>query len=43
MVIYASTGVVSQPFSQGSGDGVCPGSDIEFTCVGNSFLVSFTH
>ena len=28
-------------FSPPSGD-ICPGSDIEFSCVGNSFLVSYT-
>ena len=39
---YASTGALSQPFSPASGDGVCPGSDIEFTCVGNSILLSNT-
>ena len=33
---------LSQPFSPASGDGVCPGSDIEFTCVGNSISVSTT-
>ena len=31
---------LSQPFSPASGDGVCPGSDIEFTCVGNSEILS---
>ena len=31
-----STGALSQPFSPASGDGVCPGSDIEFTCVVDS-------
>ena len=35
-----SAGVLSQ-FSPPSGD-ICPGSDIEFSCVGNSFLVSNT-
>ena len=35
-----SAGVLSQ-FSPPSGD-ICPGSDIEFSCVGNSLLVSFT-
>ena len=38
---YVSTGALSQPFSPASGS-VCPGSDIEFTCVGNSILVSST-
>ena len=33
-------GVLSQ-FSPPSGD-ICPGSDIEFSCVGNSLLNSFT-
>ena len=37
-----SAGVVSQPFSPASSDGVCPGSDIEFICAGNSILVSIT-
>ena len=41
-MIYISTGVLSQPFSPASGDGVYPGSDIEFTCVGNSELCSTT-
>ena len=31
--LSVSTGALSQPFSPASGDGVCPGSDIEFTCV----------
>ena len=35
-----SAGVLSQ-FSPPSGD-ICPGSDIEFSCVGNSFLISNT-
>ena len=35
-----SVGVLSQ-FSPPSGD-ICPGSDIEFSCVGNSFLISTT-
>ena len=35
-----SAGVLSQ-FSPPSGD-ICPGSDIEFSCVGNSLLNSFT-
>ena len=42
VIIYVSTGALSQPFSPVSGDGVCPGSDIEFTCVGNSLQASFT-
>ena len=32
LVIFP-TGVLSQPFSPASGVCVCPGSDIEFTCV----------
>ena len=35
-----SAGVLSQ-FSPPSGD-LCPGSDIEFSCVGNSLSVSIT-
>ena len=35
-----SAGVLSQ-FSPPSGD-ICPGSDIEFSCVGNSLLTSTT-
>ena len=35
-----SAGVLSQ-FSPPSGD-ICPGSDIEFSCVGNSLLISNT-
>ena len=35
-----SAGVLSQ-FSPPSGD-ICPGSDIEFSCVGNSLSVSTT-
>ena len=38
--LTCSAGVLSQ-FSPPSGD-ICPGSDIEFSCVGNSFLVSNT-
>ena len=34
--------MLSQSFSPARGDGVCPGSDIEFTCVGNSISFSFT-
>ena len=41
MIWYVSTGVLSQPFSPASGS-VCSGSDIEFTCVGNSMLSSTT-
>ena len=41
MFLTFSAGVLSQ-FSPPSGD-ICPGSDIEFSCVGNSELVSFTH
>ena len=41
VVNYVSTGALSQPFSPASGS-VCPGSDIEFTCVGNSILLSNT-
>ena len=40
--MFPLTGVQSQPFSPVSGDSVCPGSDIEFTCVGNSELGSTT-
>ena len=36
-----SAGVLSQ-FSPPSGD-ICPGNDIEFSCVGNSFFTSTTH
>ena len=39
-VLVFSAGVLSQ-FSPPSGD-ICPGSDIEFSCVGNSLLISFT-
>ena len=38
--LTCSAGVLSQ-FSPPSGD-ICPGSDIEFSCVGNSLLNSFT-
>ena len=38
--LTCSAGVLSQ-LSQPSGD-ICPGSDIEFSCVGNSLLVSNT-
>ena len=34
--LSVSTGALSQSFSPASGDGVCPGSDIEFTCVVDS-------
>ena len=37
---FPLAGVLSQ-FSQPSGD-ICPGSDIEFSCVGNSLLNSNT-
>ena len=39
-ILTFSAGVLSQ-FSPPSGD-ICPGSDIEFSCVGNSELNSFT-
>ena len=39
-VLVFSAGVLSQ-FSPPSGD-ICPGSDIEFSCVGNSLLTSNT-
>ena len=38
--VTCSAGVLSQ-FSPPSGD-ICPGSDIEFSCVGNSLSVSST-
>ena len=41
ILIGTLAGVLSQ-FSPPSGD-ICPGSDIEFSCVGNSLLNSFTH
>ena len=41
VVIGSLTGVLSQ-FSPPSGD-ICPGSDIEFSCVGNSESISTTH
>ena len=40
ILIGTLTGVLSQ-FSPPSGD-ICPGSDIEFSCVGNSLPVSTT-
>ena len=39
--LTCSAGVLSQ-FSPPSG-GICPGSDIQFSCVGNSLSVSTTH
>ena len=39
-VLVFSAGVLSQ-FSPPSGD-ICPGSDIEFSCIGNSLLTSST-
>ena len=39
-LVTCSAGVLSQ-FSPPSGD-ICPGSDIEFSCVGNSLSVSTT-
>ena len=39
--LTCSAGVLSQLFPPSGGD-ICPGSDIEFSCVGNSFLISNT-
>ena len=41
-LFYFTLAEVLSQFSPPSGD-ICPGSDIEFSCVGNFLLNSFTH